>query len=50
MRRGPARKLAMEKLVDFGSAVGATEMVPLSFVHYIDAIEDLSKDLSEYEK
>ncbi|MDT8989329.1 aconitase X catalytic domain-containing protein [Curvibacter sp. APW13] len=49
-KHGPAKKLAMEKLVDFGNAVGATEMVPLSFVHYIGAVKDLSKDLPEYEK
>ena len=30
---GEARRFALEKLVDFGNAVGAEEMVPLSFVY-----------------
>jgi predicted aconitase len=31
-KHGEARRIAMEKLVDFGKAVGAEEMVPLAFV------------------
>ncbi|MBF0529108.1 MAG: DUF521 domain-containing protein [Deltaproteobacteria bacterium] len=31
-KHGPAKHFAMEKLVDFGKAVGAEEMVPVTFV------------------
>ena len=36
---GEARRFALEKLVDFGNAVGAEEMVPLSFVLNVCPIE-----------
>ena len=36
---GEARRVALEKLVDFGKAVGAEEMVPLSFVLNVCPIE-----------
>ena len=36
---GEARRFALEKLVDFGKAVGAEEMVPLSFVLNVCPIE-----------
>lgn len=47
---GEAKKLAMEGLVAFGEAVGAKEMVKLSFIHYIGCQKGLPKDSAEYQQ
>ncbi|MHC1745426.1 MAG: aconitase X [Syntrophobacteraceae bacterium] len=47
---GEAKKLAMEKLVAFGEAVGAKEMVKLSFIHYIGCVKGLSRTSPEYQQ
>src|SRR5512135_3497130 len=47
---GPAKKLAMEGLVGFGEAVGAKEMVKVSFIHYIGCQYGLPKDSKEYQQ
>lgn len=44
-KHGDGKRFAMEKLVDFGRAVGAKEMVPLTFVHYIGCVKDLDRKL-----
>src|SRR5678816_669802 len=49
---GDARRIALEKLVDFGDAVGAEEMVPLSFVLNVCPIEMKDRshpDLATYD-
>lgn len=47
---GEAKKLAMEGLVAFGEAVGAKEMVKVSFIHYIGCQKGLPKDSKEYQQ
>ena len=47
---GEAKKLAMEGLVGFGEAVGAKEMVKVSFIHYIGCQKGLPKDSKEYQQ
>lgn len=47
---GEAKKLAMEGLVAFGEAVGAKEMVKVSFIHYIGCQKGLPKDSEEYQQ
>lgn len=49
-KHGAGKRFAMEKLVDFGRAVGAEEMVPLTFVHYIGCVKDLDRSLPEYKQ
>jgi predicted aconitase len=47
---GEAKQLAMEGLVAFGEAVGAEEMVKVSFVHFIGCVKGLSKTSPEYQQ
>jgi cis-L-3-hydroxyproline dehydratase len=47
-KHGDGRQFAMEKLVDFGRAIGAEEMVPVTFVHYIGCLKDLPRSAPEY--
>ena len=47
---GEAKKLAMEGLMAFGEAVGAKEMVKVSFIHYIGCPKGLPKDSKEYQQ
>lgn len=47
---GEGKKLAMEGLVAFGEAVGADEMVKVSFVHFIGCQKGLSKESKEYQQ
>ena len=49
-KHGDAKKLAMEGLVAFGEAVGAKEMVKVSFIHYIGCQKGLPKDSKEYQQ
>lgn len=49
-KHGQGKRYAMERLVDFGRAVGAEEMVPLTFVHYIGCVKDLPRDTPEYQQ
>ena len=51
-KHGEVRRFALEKLVDFGNAVGAEEMVPLAFVLNVCPIEMKDRshpDLSTYD-
>lgn len=49
-KHGEAKRYAMEKLVAFGEAVGAKEMVKISFMHYIGCVAGLSPESKEYEQ
>lgn len=46
---GADKKLAMEGLMSFGEAVGAKEMVKISFAHFIGCQKGLPKDSKEYQ-
>lgn len=47
---GEAKKLAMEGLIAFGEAVGAKEMVKVTFIHYIGCPKGLPTDSKEYQQ
>src|SRR5512135_714810 len=49
-KHGEAKQYAMDKLVAFGAAVGAEEMVKVSFIHYIGCVEGLPTTSEEYQQ